>query len=196
MQNSWQDLSFWNAWVAISKYEIIRLFSFENADEEAVTVTKGRYIDVLYNFWRALGTHCCVNPDVQWFQQEGVIPHTANIPMELLDHQFPNWLISRQHKPKWSPHSPLSLGVLEGHVWNQWPSIRRVRLCRKRVRQDDWQLHSTNSSAASMQCQAFGTYSVKNASFQLETSNQCFFFFIVIISASRTCYLFSSFLSQ
>ena len=35
----------------------------------------------------------------------------------------------------------------------------------------------------------------KNASFELEISNQCFFL-IVIISASRTCNLFFSFLFQ
>ena len=43
--------------VAISKHGIIGLFWFENANEEAVTVTKEHYTDVLDKFWRALGTH-------------------------------------------------------------------------------------------------------------------------------------------
>ena len=40
-----------------------------------------------------------------------------------------------------------------------------------------------------MQWQSFGTRPVKNASFELETSNQCFFL-IVNISASNTCNFF------
>ena len=57
-----------SAWVDISKRGIIGLFWFENADEEAVTVIKERFIDVLNKFWRALGIGCGVNRDVQWFQ--------------------------------------------------------------------------------------------------------------------------------
>ena len=49
---------------AISKQGIIGLFWFENTDEEAVTVTKKRYIDELNKFWRALGTQRGVNRDV------------------------------------------------------------------------------------------------------------------------------------
>ena len=59
------------AWVAISKHGIIGPFWFENANEEAVTVTKERYIVVLNKFWTALGSRRGVNRDVQWFQQDG-----------------------------------------------------------------------------------------------------------------------------
>ena len=63
------------------------------------------YIDVLNKFWGALGTYCCVNWDVQWFQQDRATPHTANIMMEGLDHQLPKQLISRHCEPKLSPYS-------------------------------------------------------------------------------------------
>ena len=61
------------AWVAISKHGIIGPFWFENANEEAVTVTKERYIVVLNKFWTALGSRHGVNRDVQWFQQDGAM---------------------------------------------------------------------------------------------------------------------------
>ena len=42
------------AWMVISKHGIIGPFWFENADEEAVNVTKQHNIDELNEIWRAL----------------------------------------------------------------------------------------------------------------------------------------------
>ena len=103
------------AWVAISKHGIIGPFWFENADEEAIAVTEESYIDVLNKFWTALET-CGVNRDVQWFQQDGAAPHTADITMEWLDHRFPDRLISRCRKPEWSLHSP-DLNPPDFYLW-------------------------------------------------------------------------------
>ena len=134
--------------MAISKHEIIEPFWFENADEDAVTVINERYIHVLNKFWRALGTRCGVNQDVQWFQQNGAIPHIANITMEGFDHRFSNRLISRRHEPEWSLYSP-NLNLQDfyhaGSRWltcmrtiynpllnSKWPSIRRFVPYRKK----------------------------------------------------------------
>lgn len=104
------------AWVAISKHGIIGPFWFENEAGETVTVTKERYIVVLNKFWRTLGARRGVNRGVQWFQQDGATPHTANITMEWLDHRFPNRLISRRREPEWSPHSP-DLNPPDFYLW-------------------------------------------------------------------------------
>ena len=116
------------AWVAISKHGIIGPFWFENANEEGVTVTKEHYIVVLNKFWTALGSRRGVNRDVQWFQQDGATPHTANITMEMLDHRFPDRVISRRRESKWSPHSPdlnppdfYLWGFLKDHVYENHP---------------------------------------------------------------------------
>ena len=124
------------AWVAISKHGIIGPFWFEDADEKAATVTKERYIVVLNKFWRALGKRRDINRDVQWFQQDGATPHTANITMEWLDHRFPDRLISRRREPEWSPHSPdlnppdfYLWGFLKDHVYEKRPqSIAELKV--------------------------------------------------------------------
>ena len=94
------------AWVAISKHVIIGPFWFENANQEPVTVRKERYIEVLNKLWGALGLlsrgrgRNMVQRDIQWFQQDGAPPHTANITLDWLDHKFPNQLISRKREPE------------------------------------------------------------------------------------------------
>ena len=66
---------------------------------------------------------------------------------------------------------------------------RKIRAIPKKVWAID-RLCSTNSSVPSTHWWSFGIHPAKNASFELETSNQCFF---VMISASRTCHRFLSF---
>ena len=78
----------------------------ENVDEYAVTVTKERYIDVLNKFYKILGTRSGVFQDVQRFQQNGAIPHSADIMMEWLDNRLSNRLMSRCCPHELSPHSP------------------------------------------------------------------------------------------
>jgi hypothetical protein len=110
------------AWVAISKHGIIGPFWFENANQEPVTVRKENYIEVLNKFWRALGLlsrgrgRNRVQRDIQWFQQDGAPPHTANITLDWLDHKFPDRLISRKREPEWSPHSP-DLNPPDFYLW-------------------------------------------------------------------------------
>ena len=131
---------------------------FENAEEEAVTITKTRYIDVLNKLWRALGTRHALNLDVQWFQQDEATLHTSNITMEWLEHRFPNQLISRRRKPEWFPYSP-DLNPPDVYLWrflnnvyeNHPQSIVELRdhqsedscTTEKRMRWDDW-LRSMN----------------------------------------------------
>ena len=71
-----------------------------------------------------------VQRDIQWFQQDGAPPHTANITLDWLDHKFPNRLISRKHEPEWPPHSrdlnPLDFylwGFLKNNVYRNNPQI-------------------------------------------------------------------------
>ena len=135
-------LIFCAAWVAISKHGIIGPFWFENANQEPVTVRKERYIEVLNKLWGALGLlnrgrgWNRVQRDIQWFQQDGAPPHTANITLDWLDHKFPNRLISRKREPEWSPHSP-DLNPPDFYLWgflkdNVYRHKRRSTLYQRR----------------------------------------------------------------
>ena len=61
---------------------------------------------MLNKFWMDLESQQGINQNMQWFQQDGATPHTANITLEWLDQQFSDRLISRRRDPEWSPHSP------------------------------------------------------------------------------------------
>ena len=166
---------------------------------------------MLNKFWTALGSRRGVNRDVQWFQQDGATPHTANITMEWLDHRFPDRLISRRREPEWSPHSPdlnppdvYLWGFLNDHVYENRPQsiaelkvaiTQKIRAIRKEeCYQGDWQLCSSASSVPAAQRWSFGTCALIKLSFKLETSNLQFF--IVIVSASRKCNHFWSYWSE
>jgi len=43
---------------------------------------------------------------LQWFQQDGAIPHTSNESLAWLQLRFPDRLINSRCDPQWSPHSP------------------------------------------------------------------------------------------
>ena len=58
------------------------------------------------SFWVDLETQQRINRNVQWFQQDGATPHTANITLEWLGQRIFDCLISRGRDPEWSPHSP------------------------------------------------------------------------------------------
>ena len=104
------------AWVAISKHGIIGPYWFEDENEKALTVTKERYIVVLNKFWMDLEIQQGINRNVQWFQQDGATPHTANITLEWLDERFSDRLISRRRDTEWSPHSP-DLSPPDFYLW-------------------------------------------------------------------------------
>lgn len=110
------------AWVAISKHGIIGPFWFEDAEEQPLTVTKERYLEVLQKFWRELGLMNRrrgpnrVHREQQWYQQDGATPHTANTSLEWLDRKFPDRLISRRREPEWAPHSP-DLNPPDFYLW-------------------------------------------------------------------------------
>ena len=57
-------------------------------------------------FWTALGRRSGVVRVLQWFQQDGAIPHASNESLAWLQQSFPDRLISRRCDPQWSPHSP------------------------------------------------------------------------------------------
>ena len=92
----------------MSKHDIIGSFWFEDENGELLTVTKEQYIQVLQEYWTALGHQNggSFKRNCQWFQQDGATPHTANVTLEWLDQCFPQRLVSRQQDPEWSPHSP------------------------------------------------------------------------------------------
>ena len=123
-------LIFCAAWVAISKHGIIGPFWFENANQERVTVRKERYIEVLNKLCGALGLlsrgrgRNRVQRDIQWFQQDGAPPHTANITLDWLDHKFPNRLISRKREPEWSPPPPPIPRILTPQISTCGGSLR------------------------------------------------------------------------
>ena len=89
------------AWIAISKLGIIGPFWFEDEEEKATTVTKERYIEVLKKFYTRLRSRGGINEEIQWFQQDGATPHTANMTMQWLDERFPERFISRRRDPEW-----------------------------------------------------------------------------------------------
>ena len=93
-------------WIAISKHGIIGPFWFEDEHNNAVMVTKERYIVVLKKFLTRLRSRRHININHQWFQQDGATPHTANLTIEWLDDKFPGRLISRRREPEWAPYSP------------------------------------------------------------------------------------------
>ena len=68
------------AWAAISKHGIIGPFWFEKAQEQPLTITKERYLEVLNKFWHGLGLMSRgrgvnrVQGGHQWYQQDGATP--------------------------------------------------------------------------------------------------------------------------
>ena len=54
--------------------------------------------------------------DIQWFQQDGATPHTANLTLEWLEAKFPDPLVSRRHDPEWVPYSP-NLSPPDFYLW-------------------------------------------------------------------------------
>ena len=106
------------AWVAMSKHGVIGPFWFENENWEPLTVIKERYVEVLQQYWTALGrrNRRSFKRDCQWFQQDRATRHTANMTLEWLDQRFPQRLVSRWRDPEWSPHS-LGLNPADFFLW-------------------------------------------------------------------------------
>ena len=71
--------------VAISKHGTIGPYCFEDDNEKALTVTKERYIALLNKFRMDLESQKEINQNMQWSQQDGATPHTANITLEWQD---------------------------------------------------------------------------------------------------------------
>ena len=96
------------SWVAMSKHGIIGPFWFEDKNEEPLTVTKERYVEVLQQYWTALDrrNRGDFKRDCQWFQQDRTTPHRANVTPEWINQCFSQRLVSRRRDPEWYPHSP------------------------------------------------------------------------------------------
>jgi hypothetical protein len=78
-------------WCAISSFEIIGPYFFENEREKAVTVTGPCYVYMLENF---LGPElaCHSVTEETFFQQDGAMSHTARDSMAAVRNLFPNQL--------------------------------------------------------------------------------------------------------
>ena len=82
----------------------------------SVTINTERHVQVLGEFWTALGRRRGVVRALQWFQQDGATPHTSNELLAWLRQRFPDRLISRRCDPEWSPHSP-NLNSPDFYLW-------------------------------------------------------------------------------
>ena len=93
------------AWVAISKHGIVGPFRFEDDNEHCVTINTDQLVQVLRNFWTALGRWKEVVRVRQWFQQDGAIPCNSKKSLTWLNQHFSNQLISLRCDSQWSPYS-------------------------------------------------------------------------------------------
>ena len=63
------------------------------------------YLAVLAKCWRTLGLRQ-VDRRLQWFQQDGAIPHTSNLSLAWLHEHFGDCVISKKGAVEWAPYSP------------------------------------------------------------------------------------------
>lgn len=54
--------------------------------------------------WGKLENHEDLDEEEQWFLQNGVLPHTANVTMAWLHEKFGEHLISCKAEVEWAPH--------------------------------------------------------------------------------------------
>jgi len=110
-------------WCAVSSFEIIGPYFFENEREKALTVTGPRYVHMLENF---LGPELARHPVTgeTFFQQDGAMSHTARYSMAGVRNLFPNHIISRYGDITWPARSPdlsacdfFLLGYLKSEVF-------------------------------------------------------------------------------
>jgi len=81
-----------------------------------MTINTERYVQVLDKLWTALGRRRGVVRVLQWFQQDGVTPHSSNESLTWLQQRFPDRLISCRCDPQWSPHSQV-LNTPDFYLW-------------------------------------------------------------------------------
>ena len=79
-------------------------------------------------FWETLGEMDEVDQGKQWFQQDGAIPHCANLTLQWLEGHFEDRVISRRTDVEWSPYPPdwnppdfFLWGFLKDHVYKGQP---------------------------------------------------------------------------
>ena len=109
------------AWVAISKSSIIGPFWFKD-EGKLVTVTTERDLKVIHKFWVALARKRHIERAVQWFQQDGALPHTYNRLIKWLQQKFSDWFISRRTDVERAPHSP-DLNTPDFYLWGYWKDV-------------------------------------------------------------------------
>ena len=102
----------------MSKHSITGPFWFEDENGEPLTVTKEWYVEVLQQYWTALGrqNRGSFTTDCQLFQQDRDTPNAANVTLEWLNQCFPQSLVSQSQDPEWSLHSP-DLNLPEFFLW-------------------------------------------------------------------------------
>ena len=89
-------------WCGVTSERAIGPFFFEDANENAVTVTAERYRDMLVNFVKPQ----LANMPGYWRQQDGATAHTTRATMQLLTAMFQDRKISRNSNFEWPPRTP------------------------------------------------------------------------------------------
>lgn len=104
-------------WCAISLFGIIGPYFFEE-NGRTVTVTAGRYVSMLENFFEPQLQRLSdeTNLGDLWFQQDGATAHTARISMDKLRQMFPARLVSLRGDVGWPARSP-DLSMCDFFLW-------------------------------------------------------------------------------
>ena len=71
-----------------------------------VTVTSGRYVEMLRNFLHLQLRSSRVNMEEMWFQQDGATAHTARASMTVVRQMFPQHVVLRFGDVPCPPRSP------------------------------------------------------------------------------------------
>ena len=85
-------------WCAMTTDKIIRLYFFEDGDENPVTVSGEHYRAMIRNFLQSNITN---GPNLK-FQQDGATAHTARETLQLLRECFEDKMISHDGNVNWS----------------------------------------------------------------------------------------------
>ena len=94
------------AWCAVSSSGVIGPFWFQDRAGLTQTVTAARYRCIFKHFVAAMQRRCADTYCIQWFQQDGATPHTANETVQLIQQHFGERVISRNTRHPWPANSP------------------------------------------------------------------------------------------
>ena len=128
-------------WCAIKSFGIISPYFFEAERERVVTVTGPRYVQVLENFLGPELARLRENEDT-FFQQVGVMNHTARDSMAAVKNLFPNHIISRYGDITWPARSP-DVSACDFFLWDylksqvfKTPAPHTIQMLKHRIQQE------------------------------------------------------------